>query len=110
MALPHAQSGEVASVRPLGHQLAAATTSAILKAGQLEVMRVVLPAGKSMREHQTQGEATVQCLEGAVEFHAGDSVQLLQPGDFVHLAPRSPHALKAVQHSSLLLTICLLPG
>ena len=97
-------------MRPLGAQLASATTSAILKAGQLEVMRVVLPAGKAMREHQTQGEATVQCLEGAVEFHAGDSVQLLQPGDFVHLAPRSPHALKAVKDSSVLLTICLLPG
>ena len=49
-------------------------------------------------------------LEGAVEFHAGDSVQLMHPGDFVHLAPRSPHALKAVKDSSVLLTICLLPG
>ena len=76
----------------------------------MEVVGVGMPAGKAMREHQTPGEATVQCLEGAVEFHAGESVQLLQPGDFVHLAPRSPHALKAVKVSSLLLTICLLPG
>lgn len=110
MALPHAQSGQVVSIRPLGEQLPPATTCAILKAGQLEVMRVVLPAGKSMREHQTPGEATVQCLEGVVQFQTGTSIQLLHAGDFVHLAPRSPHALKAVHDASLLLTICLIPG
>lgn len=110
MALPHAQSGQVVSVRPLGEQLPDATTSAILKAGQLEVMRVVLPAGKSMKEHQTSGEATVQCLEGMVEFVSGGRTQHLHAGDFVHLAPRAVHALKAVQPASLLLTLCLQPG
>ena len=50
MALTHTPSGQVVSVLPLGDRLAQATSSAILKAGQLEVMRVVLPAGKSMRE------------------------------------------------------------
>ena len=58
MALPHAQSGQIVSVRPLGARLADTVTTAVLKAGQLEVMRVVLPVGKSMKEHQTPGEAT----------------------------------------------------
>ncbi|KRD48511.1 MULTISPECIES: cupin domain-containing protein [Acidovorax] len=110
MALPHAQSGQIVSVRPLGHRLPEAITTAILKAGQLEVMRVVLPVGKSMKEHQTPGEATVQCIEGVVEFVSEEGIQRLHPGDFVHLAPRALHALKAVEHASLLVTICLRPG
>ena len=110
MALPHAQSGQIVSVRPLGDRLPEAVTAAILKAGQLEVMRVVLPAGKSMKEHQTPGEATVQCLEGVVEFATEDENQQLHPGDFVHLAPRALHSLKAVEHASLLVKICLRPG
>ncbi len=110
MALPHAQSGQIVSVRPLGERLQDTVTSAILKAGQLEVMRVVLPPGKSMKEHQTPGEATVQCIEGVVEFANEGAVQQLRAGDLVHLAPRMLHALTAVEPASLLVTLCLQPG
>ena len=110
MALPHAQSGQIVSVRPLGAHLADTVTTAILKAGQLEVMRVVLPVGKSMKEHQTPGEATVLCIEGVVEFASDQGVQQLHPGDFVHLAPRALHSLKAVEPASLLVTMCLKPA
>ena len=67
-------------------------------------------AGKSMREHHTPGEATVQCIEGTVEFKAGDTTHLLRAGDLVHLQPRALHALTAVEDASLLVTICLAPG
>ena len=110
MVLPHTLSGQVVSVLALGDRLAQTTSSAILKAGQLEVMRVVLRAGKSMREHHTPGEATVQCIEGTVEFKAGDTTHLLRAGDLVHLQPRALHALTAVEDASLLVTICLAPG
>lgn len=111
MALPHAQSGEIVSVRPLGDRLPNTVTNAILKAGQLEVIRVVLPAGKSMKEHQTPGEATVQCIEGVVEFMSeSNGAQQLHAGDFVHLAPRALHSLRAVQDASLLVTLCLQSG
>lgn len=110
MALPHAQSGQIVSVRPLGNRLSDTMSAAILKAGQLEVMRVVLPVGKSMKEHQTSGEATVQCIEGVVEFVSEEGVQQLHAGDFVHLAPRALHSLTAVQPSSLLVTLCLQPA
>ena len=107
MAQPHAQSGQIVSVRPLGAQLAQASSTAILKAGQLEVMRIVLLTGKSLPEHMTRGEATVQCIEGVVEFVSEQGVQQLHPGDFVHLAPRALHSIKAVEAASLLVTMCL---
>lgn len=110
MALPHARSAEVVSVRPLGERLASATTAAIIKARQLEVIRVVLHAGKELRQHDAPGEITMQCIEGEVECHTTAGAHLLRPGDFLHLQPRAPHSLKALTDASLLVTICLAPG
>jgi quercetin dioxygenase-like cupin family protein len=110
MAQPHTPSGQVVRLQPLGEQLRQASSTAILKASQLEVMRIVLPAGKALPDHHTRGEATVLCLEGLVELHNAHGVQTMQPGDFVHLQARAPHALKAVHDASLLVTICLQPG
>jgi len=107
MALPHALSSEVVSLSPLGSRIPQTPTHAIIKAGQLEVIRVVLPAGDGLPLHETPGEITVQCLEGEVRFAVGDKEQVLRAGDWIHLKPRAPHALRAVQDASLLLTICL---
>jgi quercetin dioxygenase-like cupin family protein len=107
MALKHSASGAVTSVRPLGADLANATTSTILKAAQLELIRIVLLAGKEMREHKVPGEITVQCIEGCIEFRALGKTLTLQPGDLVHLHGNELHGLKAVEDSSILLTINL---
>lgn len=110
MAQPHAASGQVVSVVPLGAALAQARTTALLKAQQLEVVRIVLHAGKSLREHAAPGEVTVHCIEGRVEFTRPKAVHVLGPGDWIHLAAHEPHALRALEDTSLLVTICLLPG
>ncbi len=107
MALPHASSGQLIDVRPLGSQLASAPTRAILKSTSLEVMRMVLPAGKSVPEHQVPGEITIQCLEGAVELQAHGDALLMRAGEMVYLAGGVPHALHAQEASSLLVTILL---
>lgn len=109
MAQPHVPSGTVVSVRPLGAALAETRTRALLKAEQLEVVRIVLPAGTTMREHQTPGEITVQCIEGRIAFTTPAGVQTLNAGDFIHLRGGEPHALRALEDASALVTICLLP-
>jgi len=109
MAQPHVQSGHVVSVRALGDALAGARTTALLKAQQLEVVRIVLPAGAAMREHQTPGELTVQCIEGRIEFTIPAASHVLEAGDFIHLRGEEPHALRALSDASALVTICLLP-
>ena len=110
MALQHARSGDIVNLAPLGEKIATTATAAIIKASQLEVIRVVLPAGKEMRQHDTPGEITVQCLEGEVEFHTGSSAHLLGAGDFIHLQAKAPHSLRALKDASLLVTICLVTG
>ena len=73
MAIPHARPGEVVGVRPLGAALKEAKTGTLIKTETLEVIRLVLPAGKQIPPHQVAGEITVQCLEGRVAFTAGST-------------------------------------
>ncbi len=109
MAQDRIPSGQVVSVRPLGAALAQARTTALLKAGQLEVVRLVLLAGQALREHSAPGEITVQCIEGRIEFSTPAGLQMLEAGDFIHLPPAEPHALRALVDSSALVTMCIAP-
>jgi quercetin dioxygenase-like cupin family protein len=110
MSQPRAASGQVVAVRPLGDAIGTARTTALIKSAQLEVARIVLLAGKGMREHQAPGEITVHCLEGEVVFTTPSATQTLSAGDWLHLAAREPHALHALTDASLLLTMCLASG
>ena len=109
MAQSHLSSNQLGSVAPLGARIAGTPSFALVKGRQLEVMRLTLPAGKSLPEHSAPGEITVQCLEGRVCFEAGGQRHDMQPGDFLYLQAGQPHALQAVTDASLLLTVCLMP-
>ena len=107
MAQTHANSGDVVDLRPLAQRLAGAKTSAILKSEQLELVRLVLPAGRGLKEHRAPGEITVQCLEGRIEFTSPAGLRVLKSGDLIHLRANEPHALQATVDSSALVTLCL---
>jgi quercetin dioxygenase-like cupin family protein len=107
MAQAHAASGEPIDIGPLGAALAHQVTTAIMKSAQLELVRLVLPTGKSMREHRVVGEITVQCIEGLIEFTTPAGSCRLRPGQLIHLQGGEPHSLQALEDSTALLTICL---
>lgn len=107
MAIPHAKPTEVVDVRPLGAELNNAQTTTLVKTTLLEVIRLVLPAGKEIGRHDVSGEITVQCLEGIVVFRFRDSECELTAGKLIYLAGADEHSLRAVENSSLLLTILL---
>jgi hypothetical protein len=52
MAIPHAKPGEIVDVRPLGPTLAPSQTTTLVRAEQLEVIRLVVPEGKEIAEHK----------------------------------------------------------
>ena len=107
MALPHLTSGQITRLEPLGAQLTTRTSHALFKSDQLEVVRLVLPAGEEMREHRVAGEITLQCLEGAIALTAEGRTQTMVAGDLVYLDGHAPHALRALEDASLLLTLSL---
>lgn len=110
MSLHHLSSGEIISLRPLGDKLMDTPSTALLKTNNLEVMRLVLEAGKSIPEHKVAGEMTLHCLEGKVELKAHQKTQILQAGDIVYLEPMQPYALHATDNASLLMTVLLHDG
>lgn len=108
MALMHLSSGDVANLAPFGDKVETAATAALFKDAHLEVMRIVLSAGKQLPAHAVDGPITVQCIEGEVEFRNGSLQRTLHAGDLLYLAGGEPHELRALKSSSLLVTIVLL--
>lgn len=106
MAVPHAKPSEIISL-PLGEALAGSRTTTLVKTERLELIRLVVPAGKEIPTHQAKGPITVQCLEGRVAFTAGGKTQELHAGQMLYLLVGEPHALKGVEDASLLVTLLL---
>lgn len=106
MSIPHAKSGEVVQL-PLGPSLGSAKTTTLVKTTDLELIRLVLPAGKVIPLHKARGEITVQCLEGRVGFTAEGKTQELTAGQLLLLTAGEPHALTGITDSSLLVTLLL---
>ena len=89
---------------PLDGALAAAASRTLLKSFGLELIRLVIPAGKEIPPHRAPGEITVQCIEGHVLLeHDGHALDL-RAGDLTYLCPHETHALKGVTDSSVLVT------
>lgn len=107
MAIPHATSGQVIHIGPVGERLKQSVTTTLVKTDKLEVIRLVLPAGKEIPQHQVAGEITVQCLEGVVGCSAQGQTTILEAGQLLYLSATEPHALKGIEDSSVLVTILL---
>ena len=105
MSIPHAGPGEVVDVRPLGAALATTGTRTLVKADALDVIRLVVPAGKEIPAHKAKGELVVQCLEGKIAFTARGQTHDLEAGHLLHLPAGEPHSLRGIEDGSLLLTV-----
>lgn len=104
-----APSGQVIDVGPLGNAFEQARTRKIFASKHVDLIRMVLPAGKQIAEHTAKGEITVHCLEGLVDFTVAGQTVSLSPGRLLCLSNREPHSLQALENSSLLLTLLRTP-
>jgi quercetin dioxygenase-like cupin family protein len=107
MSLPKAKPGEVIDVRPLGPRLANTKTATLVKTDDLELLRLVMPAGKHIDTHRAPGEAIIYCLEGHVELHLADGARNMSAGEMVYLPAAEPHSVTAEVDSVLLVTLSL---
>lgn len=107
MAIRRAKPAEAIDISPLSAELKDAQTTTLIKTDCLEVIRLVLPAGKEVERHYVPGEITVQCLEGKAVFSTEESECELTGGKLLYLKSSEDHALRAVEDSSLLVTILL---
>ena len=106
MALPHARPAQpvdiAAPVAPGG-----LSATALFKSRDLEVIRLLIPAGKGLPPHRVPGEITIQCISGQVEIGLDEGKALLQPGQLLYLGGDAMHSVRAVTDACALVTIAL---
>ncbi|MDB5964410.1 MAG: cupin protein [Polaromonas sp.] len=107
MAIEHAASGQVVDLLPAATLPVQAQSTAICKTRDLEVMRLVIPAGRSVPLHHVRGDLTVQCLQGAVTLAVGEEARRLSAGQFLWLSGGVPYSIQGVQDAMLLVTVAM---
>ena len=107
MALPHAASGDVIAVHSGAEDYSRFSSIALAKTLELELIRLVLPKGKTMPEHHVPGEITLLCLKGEIVVDIHVASRTLHAGDMLYLFGGQAHALRAEQDALALLTILL---
>ena len=107
MALHHAASGEVVDLAPLEAGMRASHTTALVKTEDFEAIRLVLRAGDELPAHQVSGKFTLHCLEGRVTLATAARSLELSANQWIYFDGGITHALRAIEDSSLLLTILL---
>jgi quercetin dioxygenase-like cupin family protein len=110
MATPRAAPGDLIDVRPFGPALKSAKSVTLMRSDHIEVMRLVIPAGKRIPEHRVPGEMTVQCLEGSLKFGTDVGVQTMHAGDLLFTLPGQAHWLEALEDASVLVSLYLPQG
>lgn len=103
MALAHAKSGEIIRLSPQ----TAVRSETLIRDDHMEVVQMVLEAGKYLKEHIASGAMIVQVLKGAVDFEAHGTSQRMEPGHLMFLRDSEPHAVRAHEDTVLLLSIFL---
>ncbi len=109
MALAHLNPNVVIDLSALGPLLPDHKTYTLFKSEQLEVLRLVLPAGKVIAEHKAPGEITVHCLEGRIVFTAAGKTHELAAGQMLYLTAGVPHALESLEDATVLVTLAVKP-
>jgi quercetin dioxygenase-like cupin family protein len=61
--------------------------------------------GQELSEHTSTAQALIQILSGACEFTLAGRPHQLKTGDLLYMPPNVPHAVKASERFSMLLTL-----
>ncbi len=77
----------------------------LLKTAHSRVVLFGFAQGQELTEHTSTQHATIQILSGACEFSLGGKPHALKAGDFLYMPPHLPHAVKATEAFSMLLTL-----
>ena len=105
MATHHASPGEIVDLAIWAQDVPNEKTKVIAKTDEMELVRLVLPAGKEFADHKVSGPCVIHCISGEVECPAMGTTQALTSGQLLYLMPGEPHAVRAVADSVVLLTI-----
>jgi quercetin dioxygenase-like cupin family protein len=77
----------------------------LAKSGSLRVTLVVLEANATLEPESTDGEATIQVLDGRLRVQTDGSVHELGPGELVVLEQNLREQIQAPERAAFLITV-----
>ena len=80
---------------------------ALVKHGSLSVVLFAFERGGGLKDHRATGEVTIHVLTGRLEIPLATGPVTLGAGELLALAPGETHAVRALEPSEMLLTVCL---
>jgi quercetin dioxygenase-like cupin family protein len=81
----------------------------LLQTAHARVILFGFAAGQELSEHTSTQHALIQILSGECDFSLDGKWHTLQAGALLHMPPHLPHAVRAQQPFSMLLTL-IKPG
>ena len=102
--LPPDQAGVCPLLAPPQNVAHGIISQAVLTAPGLRVTLFYFAAGQELSEHTTPARALVQVLAGSCDFTLHGESRHLKAGDLLHLPPKLPHSVRAVEELTLLIT------
>lgn len=105
MTVPRNKPGDLFEIRPVEANPVISETATLLKTDDLEMIRLVVPAGRDVPTHELQGDIVIHCLEGRVSVAAMGQVQSLLAGQLVHFQANEPISVQGMEDAVLLVTI-----
>lgn len=89
---------------------ASIVSRALLQTPEARVTLFSFATGQELTSHTNRRRALIQILEGRCEFFFNDAWHSLAAGTFLHLPPNHPHAVRAPEPFTMLLTLCTDPS
>ncbi|WP_120944730.1 cupin domain-containing protein [Helicobacter labacensis] len=77
----------------------------LLETPSSKEIRICMPEGQEMREHQAPGQIVVRVLKGRIWFEVGGTRHTLEMGDCIALDANTPHSLGGLEDSVLNLSL-----
>ena len=105
MATHHASPSEIVDLETWAQDLPNEHAKTIVKTHEMELARLVFPAGGEFPNHRVSGPVVIHCVKGEIEITAMGATRILKHGQLLYLMPDEPHSLRAITNAVVLLTI-----
>ena len=96
---------EIEKLRSEGRWQSGHTAKTLVKYSDFRVVLIVMKAGGRLNKHRTDGQISVQTLDGRIRFSTAERSVELAAGQMLTLEHDIPHDVEGIVDSALLLTI-----
>ena len=85
--------------------IAGITSRTLLKTHGGKAVLFAFDAGQELTEHTNPNHALLHVLTGSLQLTLDGRPETLRPGSLLHMPPQLPHAVRAEEPSTFLLTL-----